>query len=255
MAIPLLLAGIPALLAAISGGVDIATSVKKFKGGKLATKMHRRLMFIRRKRGGRLLKKRRVVKRGKGIAADIASAIPILGPIAGPLIRAFGGKLKKRRIIRKRGRGLAPMYLSRPYVGGMILRRKLKKRRIIRKRGRGLAPMYLSRPYVGLGMLTPPGGHNDPYTKAIAAYIQPIAPKVPTQVMVRPRPSKKIDPRFAQFFKKAGTGLLAPAGGLIHRKGHYRHLQDGTKIRIASTVVRKGRGMTRTCGGYMPYTF
>lgn len=223
MAIPLLLAGIPALLAAISGGVDIATSVKKFKGGKLATKMHRRLMFIRRKRGGRLLKKRRVVKRGKGIAADIASAIPILGPIAGPLIRAFGGKLKKRRIIRKRGRGLAPMYLSRPYVG--------------------------------LGMLTPPGGHNDPYTKAIAAYIQPIAPKVPTQVMVRPRPSKKIDPRFAQFFKKAGTGLLAPAGGLIHRKGHYRHLQDGTKIRIASTVVRKGRGMTRTCGGYMPYTF
>lgn len=124
--------GIPSL---ISGIMDAVQSGKKLHGGQLRI-LHRlrhhpryggkvRMILkhhhMSARRGGRV---RRLPhrRRGRGIASDIVGAIPVVGSILGPLIRAFGGKLRHRKIRHVRGRGLVPMHVYQPIAcGGGLL--------------------------------------------------------------------------------------------------------------------------------------
>jgi hypothetical protein len=129
------LMGLPSL---ISGILDAVHSSKKISGGKLM--MARRLVnhpkfgsqirnalrmyHMANPRGGRMRHRyirRRGGRRGKGIAANIAGAIPLIGPLLGPLVSAFGGRLRRKRY-RRRGRGLVPMDIYQPiaYGGGLL---------------------------------------------------------------------------------------------------------------------------------------
>lgn len=92
--------------------------------------------------GGKITK--RILRKrlyGRGVVADTLGKIPILGAILSPIARALGGKIKKqKKTYRKKGkrggllypvgRGMSPMYISRPYVGA-----GLGKKKVVRRKG------------------------------------------------------------------------------------------------------------------------
>lgn len=160
---------IAALPSLIGGIMSLVNSGKKLSGGQLMM-LHRlshhprhggKIMTILRKyhrlHPHRAYHRRKMHKRrkGRGVVADVAGSIPLLGSILGPIIRAFGGKIRHRR----RGHGLAPMYYARPYAGMGLRRRKYHKHKKLHKKhhGHGLSPMYYARPYSGMGLLAPIG--------------------------------------------------------------------------------------------------
>lgn len=109
--------GLPGLIGGIMSAIEAG---KRLHGGRI-----RRLHPLHKAmgRGGRLGKRRVHKKRaGRGIAADIVGGIPLLGAIAGPLVRALGGRVRHRRMAKHRGRGLVPMHIYQPiaYGAGLI---------------------------------------------------------------------------------------------------------------------------------------
>jgi hypothetical protein len=182
MALPLLAMGIPALLSGISGIMGIVDQAKRMKGGHLRRyrggRLMHRLMF-RKRYGGRLRKhkyhKHKRYHRGKGMAADIISQIPLLGGIAGPIVRALGGRLHHKGYHK---------------IVHTLYGPKLKY--IKGNRGHGLAPMYMKRPYTGCGMLYLPGVTN----------------RIIKTHGGRIRRHKKVH-------RRHGRGLIAPAGGYL----------------------------------------
>lgn len=313
--LPLLAMGIPALFGAITGGINIANAIKgrgvrrrrggrhhkvagarrrggrvvamrkhykKRKGGALSPQAYRAIRRLvnaplNNLRAG-LMKRGGKVKRGRGVFADILGSIPLLGSIAGPIVRSLGGR------VRKHGKGLSPMYLMRPYVGrgllapagGLVHHRKSHLRKVrghakkIRVRGstvgHGLSPMYLMRPYVGKGLLYPQGGRHLIQSKT--ALTPHMIYKPPgdagVQIMnalIKSAPFKPTLPNLPYVPTSQLIGSLAsqqnmslPKGGLIHRKGHLRKIPGrAKKVRVRGTVV--GRGLLRPAGGYVPYTF
>lgn len=210
--------------------------------------------------------KRRYKMKGRGVVADTLGNIPLIGALLGPLAKAFGGKLKRmpkrnrkaaiRALIhRLRGKGLSPMYIRRPYVSsgcglpsmGMIHsphiggrhgnqhRMSSTIRAILRRGGYGLSPMYIRRPYTG-GRLAPAGINF----KSPGSYL---TPQLATAALIKKYPNMTMT---------GGTGLLYPAGGLVHRKGHLRKIKGRKqKVRVKPTVV--GHGLLAPAGGYMPY--
>lgn len=116
--IPLLAMAIPALLSGIHSAVDIARSSRAYAQGKgirhryAMRRKGGRMRHLKRK-GGRVHHRKNYAKharRGKGVFADIVSGIPLLGSVAGPLIRSLGGRISRGRVF-KRGHGLAPMHM------------------------------------------------------------------------------------------------------------------------------------------------
>lgn len=229
------------------------------RGG--AIKKHPKRKHYKKKKGGRIRKTYKM--KGRGVVADTLGSVPLLGMVLGPLAKAFGGKLarmpKRNRkaalralLYRLRGKGLSPMYIRRPYVSS----------------GCGLSPMYIRRPYTG-GRLGPLGSE---YKTASKSYLTPSlaqfalsnTPRIATS-------SPLIGPKNKQSFALipsvvppppvswgtssilTGKGLLRPAGGLIHRKGHLRKIKGKAhKIRVKPALVH-GRGLLSPAGGYMPY--
>lgn len=273
--LPLLAMGIPALLGAVSGGINIASAVKQLHGGRL--------------------------RKGKGL-----SPMYIARPYAGSGVKRIKTNYrqqhkKKRGGKAKKGKGLSPMYISRPYAGCGLLA----------PAGRGLSPMYIARPYAGSGlkkrkrggrmkkrgrgMLTPIGGHNLPFLKKLAMpstsilttkpyivskyeggpfkaqigehmnkiqfggqrgsisdgqmvpFIEPIIGtsdhgfRLPTQVVIPSKTTSRME----------GLGLLAPAGrGLTLRKGHYRKGPHGQRVHVQASMVRSGGKLIKRKGHY-----
>lgn len=92
--------------------------------------------------GGKITK--RILRKrlyGRGVVADTLGKIPILGAILSPIARALGGKIKKQKntyrkkgkrggLLYPAGRGLSPMYITRPYVGA-----GLRKKKAVRRKG------------------------------------------------------------------------------------------------------------------------
>lgn len=289
-AIPSLIGGIMNSIIAgkkLSGGrLRRKRYVKKHKRGRKLFKEGKGLVHVRRrggaikkrpkrkhykkKKGGRIRKTYKM--KGRGVVADTLGSVPLLGMVLGPLAKAFGGKLaripKRNRkaalralLYRLRGKGLSPMYIRRPYVSS----------------GCGLSPMYIRRPYTGgrlgpLGSttsgsyLTPslanaalnsmfPGRRTIPYRPVrpppSGPKIMPVTPYVPPLGSLNPV-SPYIPPSTA-LIPYTGKGLLKPAGGLIHRKGHLRKIKGKAhKIRVKPALVH-GRGLLSPAGGYMPY--
>jgi hypothetical protein len=104
--------GVPGL---IGGIMEAVRSGKRLTGGRLIVYKH----MAKAPHGGRIRRVKRH-RRGRGIAADIAGAIPLLGAFAGPLVRAMGGKLRRKRVYRRRkgGDGLVPMHMYNPIAYG-----------------------------------------------------------------------------------------------------------------------------------------
>lgn len=219
--IPMLALGVPAVLSGISSILDIAGSAKKLSGGKIR---RYRKMNKRRNYGGAVKRKyvRKSYKKGKGVAADIAGSIPILGSLLSPLIKAFGGQMKRKRTIKKRTR----------YI-----------------KGRGLAPLAISHPYssnVGKGMLYPPGGQMSIYHKRGGSLVSGLLKSA----------------ILGNGLLSPAGGLLRPAGGLIHRRGHYRYVNGKrihVKPAVVGKGIinRKPKAYHRKYpfGGYIPYRF
>ena len=99
--------GLPGLIGGIMSAVEAG---KRLSGGRIRRRPLHRPMRI----GGKLKKNKR--KRGRGVAADIIGGIPLLGAIAGPLVRALGGKVRRRRVAK--GRGLVPIHIYQPIAYG-----------------------------------------------------------------------------------------------------------------------------------------
>jgi hypothetical protein len=214
--LPLAAAALPGILTGVSGLLGIINEGRKLHGGRLRRLRRHKLKTVHK--GGKLkitrVHKYPIGHHGRGPIADAIGSIPLLGMVAGPLIRAFGGRLRKRR-----GRGFSPMYMHREF-------------------GRGF----------GYGMLTPPGGQMLPYAKQLSSALMPFVAHAP---------------------KRLGMGLLAPAGGrvhrkkrggkLVHRKGYYRYIH-GKRVHVAPTTVhiggrvhKKKTHAKRRVGGYVPY--
>src|SRR3954468_15479988 len=90
------LMGLPGL---ISGIMDAVHSGKKLSGGRIAFahRLARHPLYGPKIRPALKMYhstiprvKRVKRRRGRGVAADIASAIPLIGPLIGPLVRAMG---------------------------------------------------------------------------------------------------------------------------------------------------------------------
>jgi len=225
MLIPALM-GLPGLIAGIMSAVD---SGKRLSGGKLArarrlskhpiygkhirnalktyNAMHGGSMMRYRPRGGRVYRKRRY-NRGRGIAADVAGSVPLMGPLIRPLIRSMGGRVYRRRY--KRGRGVAADIAGAiPLLGGIFgpLVKAMGGRVRRPRRGRGLPNMELYQPIAcGRGLLGPGSYRPHLYGRGITG--------------------------------RRG-GLLSPTGmgGAIHRKGHYRY-SNGRRTYVRPTLVR-----------------
>lgn len=91
--------------------------------------VHHDKVIRNRKRGGRVVKRRRM-RKGKGFLSDFVGNVPLIGGILGPILKGIGaGALM-------------------PYSRGQKLR------------GTGLAPMYIAgmRQRLGCGLLMPAGG-------------------------------------------------------------------------------------------------
>lgn len=162
--IPMAMMGVPALLSGISGIMDIVSSARKLKGGRLRKyKKYNRMRHGGRVMG-RLVRRKRKTYRGRGAVADALGMVPLLGGPLSALARVFGGRVGRR--CNTKGVGLAPMRGRRPYVGGL---------------------------------LGPPGS--------------------------------------LVVWHRKGSGLLSPAGGAIYRKGHYRNLMSGRRIRVKPSMV------------------
>lgn len=218
------LMGLPSL---ISGIMDAVHSGKKLSGGKIM--MARRLVnhptfgsqlrnalriyhasnprggrvrrrYMRR-RGGRIHHRRR---RGKGVAANIAGAIPLIGPILGPLISAFGGRVRRRHMRRRKGRGLVPMDMYQPIACG----------------GGLLGPGAYRPPVFGGPMAVVPYGMTP---HAYSTY--------------KPKPSLGS----GYSYGRRG-GLLSPTGigGATYRRGYYKYY-NGKRVHVRPTLVRGGK--------------
>lgn len=107
--IPLLAAGIPAVLASVAGALDIAHKAKQLKGSGVRRRNYRR--------------------RGRGVVSDLLKGIPLIGPIIGGLAGNIGLGMKrtKRSLAYASGRGLAVMHPKKVMSG---------------RRGHGLAVMH-----------------------------------------------------------------------------------------------------------------
>jgi hypothetical protein len=141
------LMGVPGLIGGIMQAVQAGRQMAK--GGRL-----RRRRVVKRKYGGRV--KRRVVKRrGRGIAADMASSLPLIGPLAGQIVRAFGGRVKRRKVAR-RGRGLGYSGYVKPNRYGYGLPHTHIYQPIAV--GAGLLGPGRYRPAIYGGLLSPTGG-------------------------------------------------------------------------------------------------
>jgi hypothetical protein len=92
--IPLLAAGIPAIVSTIAAALDVAHKAKQLKGSGM------RHMYRRKHAGAG---KRRYHRRGRGVVSDIVGSLPLIGPLLGPLASRIG---------LGRGEGLSVM---RPY--------------------------------------------------------------------------------------------------------------------------------------------
>lgn len=202
----------------------------KLKGAKTNKKARRAMILA-------LVKK----LRGKGL-----SPLSIRRPYVG-----MGVKAKRRVGRHKKGKGMSPMYIRRPYVSS----------------GCGLSPMYIRRPYVGSGLLAPIG------SKQVGSYLTPsiavssLSMKQPgtrwePDKFIGPLPKPQLSiPKWVSLSSskwgrlgQPGTmgGLLRPAGGLIHRKGHLRKIKGrAARVRVAPAIV--GRGLLSPAGGYVPY--
>jgi len=142
--------GVPGL---ISGIMSAVAAGKQMRGGRLV----------------RLAKRPIRRRRGRGIAADIAANLPLIGSFAGPLVRAMGGRLyrKKRVVHKRRGKGLAQMHIKVPIYHGrgllgpglmhkaspyssVLLPKMTKSQQIIH------LPYEVKRSYIG-GLLAPSG--------------------------------------------------------------------------------------------------
>lgn len=134
LVLPLLM-GVPGV---IGGIMSMIESGKRLSGGRIKRRP-------RRKYGGRV--KRVHKRRGRGIAADIASSLPLIGGLAGPLVRALGGRIKRKIVRRKKGRGYYGMNIQPSLLN------RLSKR--ILHSGNGLPNTHIYQPITGFGLLGP----------------------------------------------------------------------------------------------------
>lgn len=259
MLIPLAM-GLPGLIGGIISAVDAGKRLNQGRGVR------------------RLAVRRHAKARGKGVAADIASALPLIGPIAGPLVRALGGKAR-------RGKGLVPLHIYQPIAHGAGLRRH--KKRVHHNRGKGLVPLHIYQPIahgaglrrhrrrhnkkggmvahklryrkrgglLGPGMYRPAiyGSADGMFPIALTALAKSLPTTVPVSVPAV-FPSKPPG-HYLKSLTGSGIGrrvFTAPIGGLLspsgvggayhHRRSHYRQVGN-KRVHVKAAAVKRGGRM------------
>lgn len=210
--LPIAAMAIPALLGAISGGINIATAVKGLRGGRLRRHL-----------------------RGKGL-----SPMYIARPYAGA------------GLLAPAGRGLSPMYIARPYAGagaaGFTFSRSHKRGQTGRggamRKGRGM----LIAPGQQYGALVLPKARGDVYKRKPVLMIAPPADR---SMSMRPR-IPFADASDPIQIKGTGLLFPAGArGGAVHvRRGHYRTGPSGKRVHVSATVARSGGSLIHRKGYY-----
>lgn len=197
--------GLPGFIGGIISAVEAG---KRLQGGRLAR------YRPRHKFGGKVRRVRRY-KRGRGIAADIASSIPLIGALAGPLVRALGGRVGRKRYAKRRGRGLVPLKIYQPIAYGAGL----------------LGPGAYRPPIYGSPTSIMEYGRNiyHPYVPKKGGRMMPARRAIAYPIM-----------------SHLLGGLLSPTGvGGAAKRGHYRHLKSGKRIYVRPIRMRIGGAAMR----------
>lgn len=207
--------GLPGFIGGIISAVEAG---KRLRGGRLVR------YRPRRKIGGKVRRKR-TYKRGRGIAADIASSLPLIGAIAGPLVRALGGRMARGRYTKKRGRGLVPLKIYQPIAYGAGL----------------LGPgAYRPAIYGSQAMVPYRSKRGGATTGILSADVG--------RALTRDGLVKESYPGMGKHLLRMLTygGLLSPTGvGGAAKKGHYRHLASGKRVYVRPARMRIGGAAMR----------